>query len=348
MKSTYRNAWLLPLIFMGLGLLPSVWLVAIADQPWQYVWKDAVADASYLGLGSLATIRLIRSYPTKVGMITYAVICGVVIGVVISIADVELLKFFHSRANPFMQQWLRDTIILRYAISTGLFTSFAVIMAAERRVKALQERFRRQQDAESLLKEAELLKLRQQLQPHFLFNSLNSISSLILISPDKAQNMTGQLADFLRMSVRQDGKEAVPVEDELSYIEAYLNIEGVRFGDRLHIDIKRNNIEDMRMPSHLLQPLVENAVKYGLQCEGRNITITIQLDGAPGMMTITITNPRTTMALAPKGTGFGLEGVHRRLYLLYARTDLLETISTDTQFTTILKIPQVHVSLPHY
>jgi hypothetical protein len=90
-----------------------------------------------------------------------------------------------------------------------------------------------------LLKEAELFKLRQQLQPHFLYNSLNSISALIMISPEKAQEMIGKLSDFLRSSVKREAEDKIPVSEELNYIQSYLAIESIRFGDACRSTFKK-------------------------------------------------------------------------------------------------------------
>ena len=210
-------------------------------------------------------------------------------------------------------------------------------------ISNLDSRFQQQTDASILLKEAELFKLRQQLQPHFLYNSLNSINALINIAPDRAQEMIGKLSDFLRSSVKRESEETLPITEELVYIQSYLAIESVRFGDRLQVHFEKEYTDDAVIPPFLLQPILENAIKFGLY--GRtgavNITMHILLDGP--LLTITVVNPYDPNTQPPRGTGFGLEGVKRRLYLLYARTDLLETSSDNENFTTILKIPQHHV-----
>ena len=123
----------------------------------------------------------------------------------------------------------------------------------------------RKADAEKLTKEAELFKLRQQLQPHFLFNSLNSINALIGLRPEEARKMVQQLSDFLRGTIKKEETQWVNLEEELQYLQLYLDIEKVRFGNRLATE---TTVDDetlsMKMPSLLLQPIVENAIKFGL------------------------------------------------------------------------------------
>jgi len=216
---------------------------------------------------------------------------------------------------------------------------------------ALEEQFKTLTDAATLHREAELYKLRQQLQPHFLYNSLNSINALILIQPDKAQEMVGKLSDFLRNSVKREVREQLPVAEELEYIQAYLAIEAVRFGDRLKVIFNKEFTDDAVIPSFLLQPILENAIKFGLYGRTGSVTIDMDIRLESFYLVITITNPFDPQNKPPTGTGFGLEGIRRRLYLLFGRTDLLETkVVHDPEangenelFTTVLKIPQSNV-----
>jgi LytS/YehU family sensor histidine kinase len=156
--------------------------------------------------------------------------------------------------------------------------------------------------------------------------------------------MVGKLSDFLRNSVRREGKEHIPIEDELAYIEAYLAIEAVRFGDRLRLEYDKTHAGSATIPPFLLQPLLENAIKFGLYGITGAVTIKMNISVDANNLIITITNPYDMSSKPLAGTGFGLEGIRRRLYLIYGRTDLLETKPKDDQnhpvFTTTLKIPQ--------
>lgn len=205
-----------------------------------------------------------------------------------------------------------------------------------------QDHRQRRNDAERLAREAELFKLRQQLAPHFLFNSLNSISALIVSRPEQARKMIQQLSDFLRGNLKKEEQQWVPLSEELQYLELYLDIEKVRFGHRLSTDIRcENDCLGMRLPPMLLQPIVENAIKFGLYDTTDQVTIAIRarLDG--NYVRIEVENPFDPETSRPKkGTGFGLSSIQRRLYLLFARPDLLETRVDNNLFTTIVRIPQ--------
>ena len=116
-----------------------------------------------------------------------------------------------------------------------------------------------------MAKDAELYKLRQQLQPHFLFNSLNSISALTGSQPEKARHMINQLSEFLRGTLKKDEKQWNTLEEEMQYLELYLEIEKVRFGYRLQTNILcEEEALKLELPAMLLQPVVENAIKFGL------------------------------------------------------------------------------------
>jgi LytS/YehU family sensor histidine kinase len=133
------------------------------------------------------------------------------------------------------------------------------------------------------------------------------------------------------------------VEEELAYLEAYLAIESVRFGDRLQVIYKKEYTDDARMPPFLLQPLIENAIKFGLNGQTGTVHIHVDIFLENQTLIITIRNPYDPLSAPARGTGFGLEGIRRRLYLLYGRDDLVQTIQEENTFTTILKIPQLHV-----
>ena len=206
-----------------------------------------------------------------------------------------------------------------------------------------QQNEKRRSEAERLAKEAELYKLRQQLQPHFLFNSLNSINALIGLKPHEARTMIQQLSDFLRGTLKKEDHTWVSLEDELAHLQLYLEIEKVRFGHRLTTHIENNETgKQLRLPAMLLQPIVENAIKFGLYDTIGTITISIKATIENEVLVIRVENPFDPSTTLPmQGTGFGLSSVQRRLYLLFGRSDLLETEASDALFITTIKIPQL-------
>lgn len=234
------------------------------------------------------------------------------------------------------------SIYIRFVIGFLMIGCMAIMSLLWYTLQEQQEAERRKEQAEQMTKDAELLKLRQQLQPHFLFNSLNSISALAGSQPEKARHMIQQLSDFLRGTLKRDEQQSVSLEDELHHLQLYLDIEKVRFGSRLQTDIQvEEEVKKMLVPSLLLQPIVENAIKFGLYDTTGDVMITLHAIQQDQHLAITITNPfDEETAVSTQGTGFGLASIKRRLYLLFARHDLLKTSKTATIFTTTLLIPQ--------
>jgi len=239
--------------------------------------------------------------------------------------EIEFLKYMPLRG-------------MFYLLMITFLTLYYYFQSKER---ALNNIKKREREAENLMREAELARLRQQLQPHFLFNSLNSISALAGSKPEQARKMIQQLSDFLRGTVKKDDQQLVVLSEEFKHLELYLEIEKVRFGHRLNTEMTFDkSLESMKLPSLLLQPVVENAVKFGLYDTTDAITIRINAREEKNHLIITIENPFDPETVRPAGTGFGLTSVQRRLYLLYARQDLLETEKKDRIFITRLTIPQ--------
>jgi LytS/YehU family sensor histidine kinase len=205
-----------------------------------------------------------------------------------------------------------------------------------------KENEKRKSEAEKLSRDAELYNLRQQLQPHFLFNSLNSINALIGFKPEQARKMIHQLSDFLRGTLRMDDQQQVTLSEELEHLNLYLDIEKVRFGHRLDTEISCDQkCQSCVLPALLLQPIVENAIKFGLYDTTEQVTVSIRAEMEDNYLVLMVQNPYDPQTARPrKGTGFGLSGVQRRLYLLFARNDLIETHANDNIFTTIIKVPQ--------
>lgn len=237
---------------------------------------------------------------------------------------------------------LQNSMILRFGIGFLVLVSiscFCLIWFTQKEQSKWEARDR---ETEKGFREAELYKLRQQLQPHFLFNSLNSINALIGSKPELARNMIQQLSNFLRRTLKKEEQKWVVLEEELRYLELYLEIEKVRFGHRLSTErIMEEECKNMKIPPLLLQPVVENAIKFGLYDTTENICIRILARVQDRNLQIRIENPFDPETSTPKeGTGFGLSSIKRRLYLLFGRRDLLETRSENNVFVTSITIPQ--------
>lgn len=342
MSITNKNiAWLLPLsaLFVAGGHYVLLHYIYLIDS--NAAFADGIISGSVLSFALWGVAQSIRLYPTRVGITLYSLFSAVFFSLSTVFLSTYLIKWWTDPTETTYLNLLDASGPVRY-IMYWLYCSWAAtFIALNKHAITLEKQFKQHTDTAGLLKEAELFKLRQQLQPHFLYNSLNSISALTMIEPDKAQEMIGKLSDFLRHSVQREAKELILLKEELDYLETYLAIESIRFGDRLNVVINTPDNPDATIPPFLLQPLLENAIKFGLYGSTGKVTIIISIAIQKDMLILTITNPYDADAgKTPKGTGFGLKGVGRRLQLVYARADLLDTEKTENTFTTILKIPQ--------
>lgn len=197
-------------------------------------------------------------------------------------------------------------------------------------------------EQERALTKAELDNIHQQLQPHFLFNSLNSIGALTEINPKEANRMILLLSDFLRGTLRKDIQTLVPVSEEVEQVKRYLEIEKIRFGHRLKtaFNIDTDCLQTL-VPPLLLQPVIENAIKFGLYGSTDEVTIYVGVQQQENGLLIEVRNPYDSEFTQCKtGKGFGLTSIKRRLMLLFNQYDLLTTEKQDKLFITKIWIPK--------
>lgn len=283
-----------------------------------------------------------RYYLPKQEKYWYVMVISLAIsGVSLFISGV-ILKLVFSKDAHYIQVFNESTGI-RFGISflsVGCMSMIGLLWYTQEEQQLMNER---KNDAEKMAREAELFKLRHQLQPHFLFNSLNSISALTGTQPEKARHMIQQLSDFLRGTLRKDEHQWSTLQEELDYLNLYLDIEKVRFGHRLQTSVTYDEYSlAMKLPSLLLQPIVENAIKFGLYDTVGEVCITINAKNDAGALQVTVNNPFDAETAQPlTGTGFGLSSIKRRLFLLFARHDLLQTRTENDNFITTITIPQL-------
>jgi two-component system, LytTR family, sensor kinase len=209
-------------------------------------------------------------------------------------------------------------------------------------LQRLKVRENKERALESMLRETEMEMLKFQINPHFIFNSLNSISALTMEEPRRAQEMVIRLSDFFRNALGKDRKALHTLKEEFIQVELYLEIERVRFGDRLHIttDMERE-CTDTLVPALILQPLYENAIKYGLYEHLENVEIHTRVKCQDSGIKISISNPYDSMSSGMKGRGIGLKNVRSRLELMYHIPDLVTIERTKNSFTVHLFIPNL-------
>ncbi len=225
---------------------------------------------------------------------------------------------------------------------------FVISLAVAYLVSAFEQSTESERDvfeARLLAQNAELKALRMQIDPHFLFNSLNSISALTASDPRMARTMTTMLADFFRKSLSYGAKENIPLREELSLLNDYLAIERIRFGERLAVSITAQpGADEAAVPPLILQPLAENAIKHGIADSLTGGTISVNAQLKNGRLFVTVENPVDGDAPKKKGAGMGVEIVRQRLRALYGNNGDLRTGSADGVFQAVLFLPLEHRS----
>jgi LytS/YehU family sensor histidine kinase len=247
----------------------------------------------------------------------------------------------HITVTPEMRQMAARIYVLVPIIPTmllgiiGYHQFWSRILTLQTRERQLAE----------LAATAQLAALRAQMNPHFLFNSLNSIAQLIHTDPDKAEACVERLAEIFRYLLRRAEKEFVPLAEELQMTDAYLDIERARFGERLRVE-KRIDPRTLQhaIPNLILQPLVENAVKHGLSLKMGDGTVRIDATVDDGCLTLTVGDdglgmPQSSLAGVYE-RGVGLRNLRDRLQRLYGDAHLPEIRSVPGRGTEVrLRLP---------
>jgi two-component system, LytTR family, sensor kinase len=309
-------------------------------------WQAAIIDSSIstisLLLFSLLIMNTLRFYtPRRERYVNILTWCLFLMGIWLAVSH-WLLVLTSAHFDGY-REFLKNSMPVRGSIGLLILGCIALISVVWFNSEEQKQTEQRKTDAEKLAKEAELFKLRQQLQPHFLFNSLNSINALIGIKPEEARKMVQQLSDFLRGTMRREENQLISFSEELEYLKLYLEIEKVRFGYRLktEMDIAEGALS-WKIPSLILQPIMENAIKFGLYGTTGEVTIALRARVIDKHLVVAVMNPFDEDMQMPTGTGFGLNSVKRRLYLLFARNDLVEINKDKNAFVVIFKIPDIN------
>jgi len=246
----------------------------------------------------------------------------------------------HISGNSDYAESYRAAIPLFFAMGSVIYVAVAfvhyLLIAWQERAEA----DRRVLELAVMAREAELKALKMQLAPHFLFNSLNSISALTGSSPKAAREMCLLLGSFLRKSLSFGAKGQITLAEEISLVSDFLAVERVRFGPRLTLDFKvEEEAGSCLLPPLLLQPLLENAVTHGIaqMLEGGTISLDARLNGS--RVSITITNPYDPDSRPSKSTGLGLQNVRGRLETLFGTEARLETERDQGVFRVRMNFP---------
>lgn len=265
-------------------------------------------------------------------LIAASILCG--IWVYISYA---IYQPFIRDNNTFLKDGLPSKIFAGYI----MYAIYLIFFYAVNYYQSLKEKIKKESEYKALIREAELQALKSQINPHFLFNSLNSISSLTVSNPEKAQEMVINLSTFMRYSLMHNEKEMVSFTRELENIKLYLSIEKVRFGKKLNAEFEIDaHCLEAEIPNMILQPLFENAIKYGVYETTDQVTIKTICKCEGNLLKINIVNDYDASTIKRRGEGIGLRNIRKRMEIIYNNPDLMKVIDHKTSFEVQLIIPQ--------
>ncbi|MEO5558404.1 MAG: histidine kinase [Dokdonella sp.] len=222
-----------------------------------------------------------------------------------------------------------------YSIHSALLTYWMILLftrSMDARRKLRQETLRIER-LETQLAQTRLSALRMQLKPHFLFNTLNSISALVLVDPQKARVMIVRLSEFLRMTIDERHGQLVPLATELKFLECYLHIQTVRFQDRLSTSTRVDDTAAAAEVPHLiLQPLVENALKHGLLCSPEPGRLTISVERCGEQLVLEVSDDGAGLAVG-YCEGVGVRNTRERLSVMFGEAASFELTSAQGRGT---------------
>jgi two-component system, LytTR family, sensor kinase len=304
----FTNTYVQYGFFAILGL--SIWYVVKYNSPETYKWW------------SLLLFHLIA-----------ATVIIIVWTYLVSIA----VKIVAPDLNDYMTMSLPSRMLTGYL----LYVFYVLLFMSIIYYQNFKEKVQRESELKSLIKEAELHALKSQINPHFLFNSLNSISSLTMSDPAKAQEMVINLSALMRYSLKHNQNEKVTFGTELQSNKLYLAIEKVRFGSKLlpifNVD---ENCCEANLPNMILQPIYENAIKYGVYEATEPVEIVTTGSCNGNYLEISVENTYDPDVINKKGEGIGLRNIRERLQIVYGGSAIVKITDSKRSFKITLLIPQ--------
>ncbi|RZK43983.1 MAG: hypothetical protein EOO90_01625 [Pedobacter sp.] len=286
-------------------------------------WKDVFINISYSTIITLAISNLVARYqckysPGSLGFWRFILgyyacnLVGMVIGMEIANLLVSLSLDF--QIEPFQLRYYRSTSVIVAIVGTLILFYYLQGVNAEALLRAKEVDLVKLNQSKT---EAELQALQSKINPHFLYNALNSIVSLIHEDPDRAEEMTLKLSKLFRYSINHSQESFCSIREEIEILNTYLDIEKVRFGDRIRFTISvPDDLNTLQVPRFLLQPLVENSLKHGLKDvpENGEIEVVIRREGQRLVLSIHDNGVAFPDNLA---AGYGIQSTFDKLQLLY-------------------------------
>jgi len=285
--------------------------------------------AKYISIEQNSLLKIFFSH-----IITAIISSGIWI-LLIYIIFVPVLGFGNT-----YQSYFYHTILWRFLVGLMLYAIVVSFYYLVSYYSELQEKALKESELKNLVTQAELKSLKFQINPHFIFNSLNSMSALTEIDPKKAKEMIIKLADFLRYILATNEREKNKLSEELKNIRLYLDIEKIRFEDKFDYSEELNEeCNKAEIPNMILQPMFENVIKHAVYETLDKVHLNLICSFDDGYLKIQLINNFDESSKPRKGAGVGLKNINDRLNLIYRRNDLMEVKKEKGIFSVTLFIP---------
>jgi hypothetical protein len=340
-------------LYLGLWVIVGLLLAALLAGQMRLDWPLSAAVALPLATAysfvCLSAWYVARGMPLSTTGAFRIVVTAVTASLISSAGWVAIgeawMKFVVGRGRvPDPAAISSELQLLLFGFGTLLYLLSIAVSYLLAAFEATQMAEKRGLQVQVLAREAELQSLRAQIDPHFLFNSLHSISALTAVDPAAARRMCLLLADFLRDSLTLGSQPRITLERELSLVDRFLTIERVRFGDRLKVAVNAGNAGECSVPPLLLQPIVENAVTHGIAhvLEGGTVSVTAERVGAT--LRIAVASPCAPDRPRRSGAGVGLANVRARLQALYGMDASMTAGENGRSWQVQIRMPATDAS----
>ncbi|GAB4134704.1 MAG: hypothetical protein Fur0015_07790 [Ignavibacteriales bacterium] len=309
---------------------------------WEAIIDSMIYNALFwtLSFGLWYPIKYVRFAEQKISIF---IINHIIIALITSILwtysgyyFIHSLKYFTTKYFSFLESSLNWRILIGifyYSITLAFFYLYIFY-------NDLKNKSEKEKELQIMVQQAEIKSLKYQINPHFIFNSLNSITSLITFDAEKAKEMTLMLSSYMRNIFTQKDTQFVKLEKELANIDLYLAIEKVRFENKFDYNKECDDeCGNVSVPLMILQPIFENIVKHAVHETINKINIKFTCEIKDNFLFMKIQNDLEPDTMSKKGTGVGLENIANRLRLTYGVSDLFHYKKEIDKFTVEIKIP---------
>ena len=352
MAST-KSKWVFSFLWINLAVLLVMLILLVGNQissvrellhtlAYALVYANLTGLLGTWVLGGLAERFYLRKYPpvpaVAVGILVFAAFGCLLAQALLAGIGVAVPQYFW----PEYFRTLRVALPLAAVFGLGAFVHGSLRGRVQLMAERLHEKEITEERTQKLAAEARLRSLESRIHPHFLFNTLNSISSLIAVDPARAEQIVGRLAALLRASLDTSSRPLISLREELAMVESYIDIERVRFGDKLRGSVEvPAELQDIEVPPMSVQSLVENAVKHGInpQSGGGEFLVTASAENGSLRIDVRDTGPGFDMSAIP--AGHGLDNLVERLDALFGARARLNVFRRDGYSVVEMVLPRL-------